>query len=61
MSDKADEVMKAEQEYAAALAVVKKCVPGKPGFGNEAKYGQTYQQLVLLHARPQIKLKYRGR
>lgn len=60
MDDKSEEIMRAEQEYAAALSVIKKCSPGKPGFGNEAKYGQAYQRLVLLHARPQLRMKYRG-
>ena len=28
--------------------------------GAEANYGQVYQRLVRLNARPQIRLKYRG-
>ena len=60
MSDKEDEIRRAEGDYSAALAVIHKAIPGKPGFGNEAKYGQAYQRLVLLGQRPQIKLKYRG-
>lgn len=61
MSDKTEETAKAEQEYSNALTALKKCMGGKPGFGVEAKYGQAFQQLVLLRARPQLRLKYRGR
>lgn len=55
-----EEIMKAEQEHTVALADVKKALPGKPGFGIEAKYGQAYQHLVRLGVRPQIRMKYRG-
>lgn len=55
-----DEIRKAEQGYASALGDVKKALGGKPGFGIEAKYGQAYQWLVRLGARPQIRAKYRG-
>ena len=56
-----DEILKAEAEHQTALTNVKKCIPGRAGFGIEAVYGQTYQRLVLLGARPQIRRKYRGR
>jgi len=58
--EKSDEIMKAEAVHSAALAEVKKALPGKPGFGIEAKYGQSYQHLVRLGERPQIRRKYRG-
>ena len=54
-----DELRHAESEFNATREVLRKCLPGKPGFGNEAKYSQAYQRLVILGARPQIKLKYR--
>lgn len=57
---KEDEVRRAEQEYVNALADVKKALPGRPGFGIEAKFGQAYQQLVRLGVKPQIRAKYRG-
>jgi hypothetical protein len=55
-----DEIRKAENEFDNALREVKKALPGKPGFGIEARYGQAYQRLVRLGARPQIRLKHRG-
>ncbi len=56
----ADEIKIAESEFNLAAVAVSKCVPGKPGFGIEAKYSQAYQRLVQYGVRPQIKLKYRG-
>jgi hypothetical protein len=56
-----DEIYRAEVAHNAALVNVKKALPGRPGFGIEAVYGQTYQRLVNLGARPQIRRKYRGR
>lgn len=58
--DKEDEIRSAENEYAHALAEVKKAIPGKPGFGTEARYGQAYQRLVRAGVKPQVRLKYRG-
>jgi hypothetical protein len=55
-----DEIRKAEQAFASALTEVKKALPGKPGFGIEANFGQAYQRLVRLGVRPQIRRKYRG-
>lgn len=57
--DREDEVRNAEAEYARTLGEVKKALPGKPGFGIEARYGQAYQRLVRLGLRPQVRLKYR--
>lgn len=54
-----DEIRKAEAEFNAAGAEVKKALPGKPGFGIENRYGQAYQKLVRLGVRPQLRLKHR--
>lgn len=54
-----DQIKLAESEFNAAHATLMKCMPGKPGFGNESKYAQAYQRLVVLGLKPQIKLKYR--
>lgn len=54
-----DEVQRAEFAFTSASDQIRKCAPGKPGFGAEAKYADAYQHLVNLGARPQIKLKYR--
>lgn len=55
-----DEIRKAVNEFENSLRDVKKALGGKPGFGIEARYGQAYQRLVRLGARPQIRRKYRG-
>lgn len=55
-----DEVMLAESEYAGALSNVRKALSGKPGFSTESRYGETYQRLVRLGKKPQIRKKYRG-
>ncbi len=60
MVDQETELWRAEQAFDRALSQVKQAIPGKPGFGIEAVFGQTYQHLVRLGARPQIKKKYRG-
>lgn len=60
MADNADEVMAAEAEFATATADMRKALPGKPGFGIEAKYGQAYQRLVRAGVKPQVRRKYRG-
>jgi hypothetical protein len=56
-----DEIRRAEEAHERALTEIRKATPGRPGFGNESVYGQTYQYLVRLGVRPQIKLKYRVR
>lgn len=53
------EIRRGIAEYDNALAAVKKALPGKQGFGIEAVYGQTYQYLVRLGVKPQLKKKYR--
>jgi hypothetical protein len=53
------EIRHAQQAHDNALAAVKKALPGKQGFGIEAVYGQTYQYLVRLGVKPQLKKKYR--
>jgi hypothetical protein len=47
-------MLRATQEFASATRQVHQAIPGRPGFGIEAKYGQTYQWLVRLGAAPQI-------
>jgi hypothetical protein len=42
-----------------AVSNLRKCVPGKPGFGAEKRYAEAYQGLVQLGVKPQIKRKYR--
>lgn len=54
------EIFKAEEEFSTATVDIKKALPGKQGFGTEAKYGDAYQRLVRAGVRPQIKRKYRG-
>lgn len=60
MSEREDEIVKAETEFIGATNDMRKALPGKPGFGTEARYGQAYQRLVRAGARLQIRLKYRG-
>lgn len=59
MADLEDEIRRAVQEHDAAWQTIRKATPGKAGFGHEAVYGQTYQYLVRLGVKPQIKKKYR--
>lgn len=54
-----DEIRRAVEAHGKALAKVREAIPGKPGFGVEAVYGQTYQYLVRLGVKPQLKAKYR--
>jgi len=54
-----DELMRAEFAFSAATERLRKCEPGKHGFGIENSYANAYQRLVGLGARRQIKLKYR--
>lgn len=53
------EIRNAQQAHDNAWAVIRKATPGKAGFGHEATYGQTYQYLVRLGVKPQLKKKYR--
>jgi hypothetical protein len=55
------EVRRAEAEHDRALARIREVQPGNATAGTEAVYGQTYQHLVRLGVRPQLRLKYRGR
>lgn len=54
------EIYAAERDYERALDAIRKSKPGD-GSGLEGKLGQAYQRLVRLGARPQLRLKYRGR
>jgi hypothetical protein len=56
-----DDIKMAESEFNAAHAILMKCHPGKQGMGADVRYAQTYQRLVILGVRPQLKLKYRGK
>lgn len=62
-TDRDDEIMRAAQEYEAAILTIKKNagqgMPGKAAPGQEARQGQAYQRLVRLGAKPQLRLKYR--
>jgi hypothetical protein len=58
--EREDEIRKAEQEMAAMLKRIREAKAGKMNSGLEATYGQVYQRLVRLGARPQVRLKYRG-
>jgi hypothetical protein len=55
-----DEQAAALRDYESALKEVQKALVGKPGFGAEARYGETYQALVKLGLAPQIRPKYRA-
>lgn len=59
MADRAEEVERAERELDRTLDRIGR-TGVKGGNGVEAAYGQAYQRLVLLGARPQIRGKYRG-
>lgn len=59
MADMEDEVRQARQGYDTAFRSIKEAIPGKPGFGIEARYGEAYQRLVRLGVAPQLKRKYR--
>lgn len=54
-----EDVEKMLREFESASSAIKKQMGGKTGEGAEAKYGQTYQQLVKANAKPQIRKKYR--
>jgi hypothetical protein len=55
-----DEIRAAERDYERALAEIRKAKPGGAGSA-ESQLGSSYQRLVRLGAKPQLKLKYRGR
>jgi hypothetical protein len=55
------EIRSAERDYEKALADIRKGKAGSGNAGLEGKLGQAHQRLVRLGARPQLKLKYRGR
>lgn len=56
MSDDVDRLTSA---FNAASTVIKKQMGGKTGDGAEKVYGQAYQALVKVGAKPQIRKKYR--
>lgn len=56
--DSTAEIERAERDLDRALDALGR--DPKHGPGNENMYGQAYQRLVLLGARPQIRRKYRG-
>ena len=60
MDDKQDEIRRAEQEMHTLLVKIRDAKAGKMTSGLEAQYGQAYQRLVRLGARPQLRYKYRG-
>jgi hypothetical protein len=55
-----DEIRRGITAHEAALRRLRDGKPGKQTSGYEAVYGQTYQYLVRLGAKPQIKHKYRS-
>lgn len=46
-------------DFNAASSNIKKSVGGKTGEGAEKRYGQTYQALVKIGAKPPLRRKYR--
>lgn len=54
-----EDVERLESNLNAAASTVKKQMGGKGGEGAEKVYGQAYQALVKVGARPQIRKKYR--
>jgi hypothetical protein len=54
------EIYAAERDYEAALNRIRNAKAGAAGSA-EGQLGQAYQRLVRAGARPQLKLKYRGR
>jgi hypothetical protein len=53
------EIRRGTAEYERTLDYLRRDKPGKHTAGHEASYGQAYQFLVRLGAKPQIKQKYR--
>jgi len=60
MTDREIAVLDAERRLEASLEALQRSKVAD-GQGIENKYGEAYQALVLLRARPQLRLKYRGR
>lgn len=54
-----EDIEKMMREFDSASNAIKKQMGGKTGEGAESKYGQSYQQLVKVGAKPQIRKKYR--
>jgi hypothetical protein len=54
-----DNVDRLQSDLNSAIATVRKQVSGKGGEGAENKYGQAYQALVKVGAKPQIRKRYR--
>lgn len=48
-----------ERDFAAASAVIRKCISGKAAVNAEAVYGQAYEMLVRAGVRPKLRGKYR--
>lgn len=61
MADREDDIRNTTQELDTALRKIRDVDAGKMTAGLEAVYGQVYQRLVRLGAKPQLKLKFRGR
>lgn len=59
--DREDQVRQAESEMNGMLKKIADSKPGKMTSGMEKVYGASYQRLVRLGARPQIRSKYRGK
>ena len=55
------EIYAATRDYETALTAIRKGKTGNGNAGLEGKLGQAYQRLVRVGAKPQLKLKYRGR
>jgi len=58
--DNEDEIRRTVEELDKSLNKIRSTTAGKQTFGMEAQYGQAYQRLVRLGARPQLRRKYRG-
>lgn len=48
-----------QRDFNNASSTIKKSIGGKQGEGAEKLYGQTYQQLVKVGAKPPLRRKYR--
>jgi hypothetical protein len=55
-----DDVRRAVTAYEEAFKKLRNMKPGKATAGAEHVYGESYQYLVRLGVRSQLKLKYRG-
>ena len=54
-----NDVERLQSNLNSAIATVRKQVSGKGGDGAENMYGQAYQAMVKVGAKPQIRRKYR--